>query len=129
MDLVGRAFGVNPYLLHVQSHLGIKPELPSDMSPKGLAAVAFLKADPGIIEKVKLPKTLPDGVVHMNVSAKPMDKSEEPTSWKFREGSMEFFWPGRTPVPGHREHLSIAESLSKTMFVLAPKARACLKVS
>lgn len=121
MDLVSRAFGVNPYYLHVQSYLGITPVLPDSMEPKGLAAVAFLKADQGTIESVSLPKSLPEIVVNLQVTAKPMDKSEAPLSWKFREGSVELFWPGQKAEVGFKKHLEIAKGLSQSMFTLMPR--------
>lgn len=129
MDLVGRALGVNPYYLHVQSYLGIKPVLPRDTKPRGLAAVAFLKAKEGTIQRVSPPKALPDSVVNMQITAKPLDKSEAPLSWKFREGSVEFFWPSQKPEYGYRAHLEIANKLSQSIFEVLPVPTALASVS
>jgi formate-dependent phosphoribosylglycinamide formyltransferase (GAR transformylase) len=119
MDLVSRAFGVNPYYLHVQSYLGITPSLPERLEPKGLAAVAFLKADTGVIRSVSSPKALPESVVNLQVTAKPLDTSHAPISWKFREGSVELFWPAKKPEPGYQGHLQIAKELSQNLFQVA----------
>jgi Biotin carboxylase len=118
MDLVERSYGVNPYELHVASHLNQLKPLPEKLIAKGLSAVAFIKADEGVIEKITLPATLPDHIVNMQVTAKPLDVSRTLTSWKTREGSMEFFWPERQPEEGFNEHLQIADSYARSLFTL-----------
>jgi len=118
MDLVERAFGVNPYYLHVQSYLGIEPSLPEHLAPRGLAAVGFLKADVGVIQRVTPPRSLPECVVNMQITAKPLDVSEPPVSWKFREGSVEFLWRNRLPERRWREHLQITQDLARKIFTV-----------
>ncbi|PKB90568.1 hypothetical protein A8A01_06100, partial [Ewingella americana] len=76
MDLVERTYGINPYELHVLSHLNKLKPLPETLEPRGLSAVAFIKADVGVIEKITLPASLPDHVVNMQVTAKPLDPPE-----------------------------------------------------
>jgi biotin carboxylase len=120
MDLVERAYGINPYELHVASYLGQRRELPESAKPRGLAAVAFLKAGEGVIDAVKLPKSLPDTIVNMQVTAKPKDVSEKPISWRAREGSLEFFWRDRRPQPGFDEHLGTARAMAAEMFSVRP---------
>ncbi|MBA3772370.1 MAG: ATP-grasp domain-containing protein [Ramlibacter sp.] len=116
MDLVERVYGVNPYELHVASFLGRAPNVPTRPAARGLAAVAFLKTEVGVIQSISLPKFLPYEVVNMQVSAKPNDVSEKLTSWRNREGSVEFFWPGRKPEPGFDEHLRMAARYSGDIF-------------
>jgi biotin carboxylase len=127
MDLVERAYGINPYEIHVGSYLGKPLDLPvGSLVSRGLAAVSFLKADEGVIQSVKMPTSLPDTIVNMQVTGKPNDVSERPISWRAREGSVEFFWKGRNPEPGFREHLDIARRLAGEIFGVrpAPAARA-----
>lgn len=116
MDLVERSYGVNPYELHVASYLGRAPNLEERPSARGLSAVAFLKTEVGVIQSVSLPKFLPYEVVNMQVTAKPGDVSEKLSSWRNREGSVEFFWPGRKPEPGFDEHLRMAGRFADEIF-------------
>jgi biotin carboxylase len=118
MDLVERCYGVNPYELHVASHLGRLTPLPERLCARGLSAVAFIKAAEGVIEKVNLPGSLPEYIVNMQVTAKPLDVSKKLVSWKNREGSMEFFWPNRQPEEGFREHLHITENYASSLFTM-----------
>jgi hypothetical protein len=112
MDLVERVYGVNPYELHVASYLGDAPTLPKRLEPRGLSAVAFLKAPVGRIVSVSTPKALPSWVANLQVTAKPLDVSEAPLSWRAREGSVECFWKARPPEPGFEDHLRFARELS-----------------
>ncbi|KJV26711.1 hypothetical protein VI06_16380 [Aquitalea magnusonii] len=116
MDLVERSFGLNPYQLHVASYLGQPLALPAQLPPRGLSAIAFLKAEEGVIESVKLPASMPETIVNMQVTGKPKDISEKPLSWRAREGSLEFFWKGRPPEQGFNEHLLAAQQLALSMF-------------
>lgn len=118
MDLVERSYGLNPYELHVASHLGRLAPLPDVLPARGLSAVAFIKAAEGVIEKVSLPASLPEYVVNMQVTAKPLDVSKQLVSWKNREGSMEFFWPNRQPEEGFTEHLHITDKYACSLFTV-----------
>lgn len=116
MDLVERSYGLNPYQLHVASYLGQPLQLPETLAPRGLSAIAFLKAAEGVIELVSLPTSMPDTIVNMQVTGKPNDISEKPLSWRAREGSLEFFWKGRQPEQGFNEHLLTAKRFAGAMF-------------
>lgn len=120
MDLVEQCYGVNPYELHAASYLGRAMELSERLTPRGLAAIAFLKADEGIVQSINLPRLLPSEVVNMQVTAKPLDASVPLTSWRNREGSVEFFWPGRKPEPGFDEHLRVASRYSSEIIAVRP---------
>jgi biotin carboxylase len=121
MDLIERSYGINPYQLHVASYLGKPIELPAVLTARGLSAISFIKATEGTIESVTPPKSLPDTIVNMQLTGKPMDKSDKPLSWRAREGSLEFFWKGRKPEQGFDEHLSTARSFAESIYkVKAP---------
>ncbi|AMV42087.1 ATP-grasp domain-containing protein [Paraburkholderia caribensis] len=122
MDLVERSYGVNPYQLHVASYLGRPIALPERLDSRGLSAIAFLKAPEGIIQSVNLPKSIPDIIVNMQVTGKPLDISEKPVSWRAREGSLEFFWKGRAPEAGFNEHLQTAQQFASNMFRVSTRA-------
>jgi biotin carboxylase len=119
MDLVERVYGVNPYELHVASYLGRTPALPARLQPRGLSAVAFIKAPVGRIARLHPVGTLDRHVVNLQLSAKPLDVSEPPVSWRAREGSVELFWQGRPPQPNLRDHLDLAGQLSARVFEMA----------
>jgi D-alanine-D-alanine ligase-like ATP-grasp enzyme len=122
MDLVEHAFGINPYELHVASYLGRMPALPDELVARGLGAVAFLKAAEGVIESVKVPEALPVEVVNVQISGKRGDRSYPLNSWHDREGSIEFYWPGRKAERGFDGHLRLAEQFSREIFTVAPAA-------
>lgn len=124
MDLVERSYGVNPYQLHVASYLGQPLGLPPQLQARGLAAVSFLKAPEGLIEKVSPPKSLPDTIVNMQITGKPLDVSEKPLSWRAREGSLEFFWKDRQPEQGFDEHLQTARQFAQSIFSVRTAALA-----
>ncbi|MGJ0629457.1 ATP-grasp domain-containing protein [Xenorhabdus bovienii] len=117
MDLIERTYGINPYELHVRSHLNKLGIDSLVRAPKGLSAVAFIKAREGIIEKVVLPSSLPEYITNMQVTAKPLDISRPLVSWKTREGSIEFFWENREPEAGFKEHLDITKQYSESLFI------------
>lgn len=119
MDLVERVYCINPYELHVASYLGQLPALPNRLTPRGLSAVAFLKAPIGRIEKLGTVGPLPEWVVNLQVTARPLDVSEAPLSWRAREGSVEFFWKMRPPEHGLEDHLRFARELSTTLFQMS----------
>lgn len=130
MDLVERAYGINPYEIHVGSYLGKPLDLPAgSLVSRGLAAVSFLKADEGVIQSVKMPRLLPRTIVNMQVTGKPNDVSERPTSCRSREGSVEFFWKGRNPEQGFREHLDIARRMASEIFSVRPAGHAAMAVA
>jgi biotin carboxylase len=118
MDLVERAYGINPYELHVASYLDVPVQLPGLKAPLGLSGVAFLKAREGVVDQVRIPGILPEVVVNMQVTAKPKDVSEAPLSWRAREGSVEFFWKDRAAEKGFSKHLEIARDLTESIFVM-----------
>ncbi|MBD2786225.1 ATP-grasp domain-containing protein [Xenorhabdus sp. DI] len=116
MDLIERTYGINPYELHVSSHLNKLSIDSFIINPKGLSAVAFIKAKEGTIERVILPSSLPDYITNMQVTAKPLDISQSLVSWKTREGSIEFFWKNKRPEIGFKEHIDIAKQYSESLF-------------
>jgi hypothetical protein len=56
----------------------------------------------------------------MQITGKPNDVSERPISWRAREGSVEFFWKGRNPEQGFREHLDVARRMAAEIFSVRP---------
>ncbi|MCX5208650.1 ATP-grasp domain-containing protein [Kitasatospora sp. NBC_00240] len=115
MDQVERAYGYNPYALHVASYLGIDPFPLVQRDPVRSSAVAFLKAQPGVIASVGIPEDLPESVVSVSVSKKPGDVVKPVADWSTRDGVVEMVWDEifteRTTMP-----VELAEKLSAEIF-------------
>ncbi|MEW6055799.1 MAG: ATP-grasp domain-containing protein [Bdellovibrionota bacterium] len=118
MDLVERAYGINPYEMHVASYLGCLRRAPMNLKERGVAAVAFLKSKPGTIRRIKPMTQFEPAIVNVQITAKPGDISREPISWAAREGSVEFFWPRRNSTELLTDHLDTAKSLSEELFTV-----------
>lgn len=94
MDQIERAYGINPYSLHVSAYLGENPfHIISDLKPHQTAAIAFLKAKPGIIKEIRTPDSLYEEIYSLHIQAKVGDISEDPICWRAREGIVEYTWP------------------------------------
>lgn len=107
----------------MNAYLGNAVELPARLMPRGLSAIAFIKAAEGVIESVSPPRSLPDTITNMQLTGKPKDISGKPLSWRAREGSLEFFWKDRQPRQGFDEHLTTARSYAETIYRVSPAAR------
>lgn len=122
MDLVEDVYGVNPYEVHVASYVGSKPEI-ADPAPRGVAAVAFLKAPIGTIKAIdRSAEALraPD-IKFYSITASPGDRVLPLTSWREREGFVRFFWPGRTVDRGSApmvENTARAREIVSEIFVM-----------
>jgi biotin carboxylase len=122
MDLVEDVYGVNPYELHVASFVGGTPDV-KDLTPRGVAAIAFLKAPTGTVRSVDTHAEVlgaPD-VKFYDVTVKPGDKVLPLTSWREREGFVRFSWPDRsvdyggTPIT---ENTDRAKEIAAEIFVV-----------
>ncbi|MFE0044090.1 ATP-grasp domain-containing protein [Streptomyces albireticuli] len=115
MDQMERAYGYNPYTLHVSSYLGIDPFPLVQREPLRSSAVAFLKAQPGELTSVRIPENLPESVVSVSVSKKPGDIVKPVADWSTRDGVIEMVWneifTERITMP-----VEIAEVLSDEIF-------------
>ncbi|WP_405938539.1 ATP-grasp domain-containing protein [Streptomyces sp. NBC_00726] len=115
MDQLERAYGYNPYTLHVASYLGIDPFPLVRGEPTRSSAVAFLKARPGEIASVRIPEKLPENVVSVHVSKAPGDVAKPVADWTTRDGVVEIAWDEifteRTLMP-----VKIADTLSDEIF-------------
>lgn len=115
MDQVERAYGYNPYALHVASYLGNDPFPLVQSEPVRSSAVAFLKAQPGEIASVTIPEELPESVVSIFVAKKPGDIAKPVADWTTRDGVVEMVWDEifteRTTMP-----VKVSDSLSDEIF-------------
>ncbi|MFC5723909.1 acetyl-CoA carboxylase biotin carboxylase subunit family protein [Streptomyces gamaensis] len=117
MDQVERAYGLNPYRLHVGSYLGSDLfDVVGGAEPIRTSAIAFLKASPGRIQDIVDGKPLPPEVRSINISAKRGDFSQAAQNWSTREGLVELEWDElfreKTALP-----VTMAKELSDQIFV------------
>ena len=121
LDQFERATGLNAYGWHAAAYLGEPGPLPEVPPARGTSAVAFLKAPPGIVTEVRMPTQWPEGMVRLEVTAKPGAVSRPPSDNSAREGLLEMWWLGRffTHKPP-TEHDELARRLSAEIFVTAP---------
>jgi glutathione synthase/RimK-type ligase-like ATP-grasp enzyme len=122
MDLVEDVYGVNPYELHVASYVGSKPDI-KELTPRGVAAIAFLKAPTGTVRAVnRCAEVLraPD-IKFCAVTVNPGDEVRPLTSWREREGFVRFSWPGRSVDYGgtpNGENMARAREIASEIFVM-----------
>ncbi len=117
MDQIERAYDFNPYAAHVKAYLGESPfDIVRNITPQRTAAIAFLKAPPGIITDIRLPTKLHDCVRSLAIQASVGKVSEPPIAWRAREGVVEYTWPHLfTSKPD--EPTRLTEALSQEIFV------------
>jgi hypothetical protein len=122
MDLVEDVYGVNPYELHVSSYLGKEPSR-EEPAPRGVAAIAFLKAPTGTITDIKKSAEVlnaPD-IKFYAITANVGDRVLPLTSWREREGFVRFFWPGRQVGYGGEplgENIARAREIAPEIFAV-----------
>lgn len=122
MDLIEDAYGVNPYELHVAAYLNSEVAVP-ELTPRGVAAMAFLKAPLGTVSSVNraLPALREPTIRFFSVTVGRGDTVLPLTSWREREGFVRFFWPDRAVEYGGApltEHLSRAREIESELFVM-----------
>lgn len=95
MDQVEKAYGLNPYALHIGAYLGQDPMVINVPEPSGTAAIAFLKADEGIIKNIHPYDDIlrDENLCSLKISTAIGNVSMAPKNWSAREGVVEFFWP------------------------------------
>ena len=118
MDQVERAYGVNPYDLHVRAYLGQHPRMPEGLRPRGTSAIAFLQPPEGTVTRVTPPRELPAEVVSLYILAREGDAVGGSLNYDRRAGAVECFWPGPGRFMGTR-HLDVARQLSEQIFTLS----------
>lgn len=122
MDLIEDVYNVNPYELHVASYVDSKPEI-AELTPRGVAAVAFLKAPVGTVRKVNRSASAlraPD-IRFYAITVSSGDVVLPLTSWREREGFVRFFWPGRPVTHGGAptvENMVRAKEIASEIFVV-----------
>lgn len=116
MDQIERAYGINPYSLHVSTYLNENPFVHLDtLKPFQTAAIAFLKAEAGEIKEIITPKSLNSTIHSLDIQASIGDISEDPTFCLSREGTVEYTWPHFLEEKTY-EPIELTKELSKRIF-------------
>lgn len=124
-DLVEAATGVSPYELHIRSYLDRLPTPVAVAAPRGLAAIAVLKAPAGRIARIR-PAGVPDPAVrgYEVFAAAGTESRASQANYLDREGYVECFWPGADPYSvAPQAHVEIAARLSAAVFGMDVDAR------
>jgi biotin carboxylase len=122
MDLIEDVYGVNPYEMHVLSYLGKQPER-KEFTPRGIAAVAFLRAAEGTVTEVRRNAEVlkAQDIKFYAITATPGTRVKPLTSWLERQGFVRFYWPDKSVAYGSApsdENLVRAREIAAEIFVV-----------
>ena len=118
LDQVEKAFGINPYALHIASYLGRDLSNFQMPEPKGSAFIGFLKAKEGKIQKIHYPliDDLHKELESIKITAKEGDIAKPPQDWSAREGVVEFYYPNQFFKEKTNLPLELLEKWSAKIF-------------
>jgi len=115
IDLVYRALDIDLYALHADSYLNRWHDLPRT-AQRGVAAIGFLKAQPGRIMQIRKPE-FRDALYELSIYKNVGDKSESLSHFETREGHAEWFWP--LAQAQKCDPIALTEELAAQMFVIS----------
>lgn len=116
MDLIESSYGINPYSLHIQMYLNNDTINLPHFIPRKTAAIAFLKAKKGLIEKINYPNIQDDiEIKRIQILKKVGDFAENPENWSNRDGLVQFEWFS-LPTKKELNHILRADKLSSEIF-------------
>lgn len=117
LDMIESASGVNVFEMHAKAYLD-DAYVPQALTLHGRAAIAFMNADAGTVQRVRLPTadTLPASVVTLQAWRKPGDVVVRSHDSNSRDGSVQFYWPDDPATDFLSEHLRIAAALARQVY-------------
>ena len=117
LDMIESASGVNVFEMHAKAYLD-DTYLPAALPLKGRAAIAFMNADAGTVQRVRLPpaEALPASVVTLQAWRKPGDVIVRSHDSNSRDGSVQFYWPDDPAADFLNEHLRTAATLAGQIY-------------
>lgn len=119
MDLIESSYEINPYKLHVAMYIDNKEKIIEDFVPKRTSAIAFLKAEKGIITDIKYPDVSKDEEIkRISLLNNIGDVAGEPENWSNREGIIQMNWDGLVTEKDFR-HINKAKKLSNDIFTVS----------
>jgi biotin carboxylase len=118
-EIFEKVTGVNMFELHIGSYLYDSIEIP-EIDIKGLGAIGFMKASPGVVEKISLPTSaeLPQSVFGIQLWAKEGKVVNPSFNNAELEGFVEFYWPEYQLDGKPKEYLALTEQLTQFIFEL-----------
>ncbi|MGI5308208.1 ATP-grasp domain-containing protein [Rheinheimera sp. WS51] len=118
-EVFEKVTGVNMFELHIGSYLYDSVEVP-EINIKGLGAIGFMKAAPGVVEKINLPTSaeLPESVIGIQLWAKEGKVVNPSFNNGELEGFVEFYWPEYQLDGKPKEYLTLTEQLTESIFEL-----------
>lgn len=122
-DLVERVTGVNLFWLHAWSYARDDEPPAAPRTSRGRAAIAFLKAPAGVIERVLevRPAQLPAEVTALHLWARAGARTGEYVNSHTREGAVELHWPDDPCTELSYRHLELADRLAAELIHVAPQ--------
>lgn len=117
-DLVERVTGVNLFWLHAWSYSRDDEPPAPPVTSRGRAAIAFLKAPAGLIERVLEPQhaNLPAEVTALHLWAKAGSRTGAYVNSHTREGAVELHWPDDPCTELSYRHLELADRLAAELI-------------
>ncbi|EON12904.1 acetyl-CoA carboxylase biotin carboxylase subunit family protein [Pandoraea sp. SD6-2] len=93
VDLVHKALGIDLYALHAHAYANDFDFELTEPRQRGVAAISFLKAPPGVIKTIRTP-SVPSGVCEIALYKGVGDiTAAHASNFETREGHVEWFWP------------------------------------
>lgn len=117
LDMIESASGVNVFEMHAKAYLD-DTYVPTALPLKGRAAIAFMNADAGTVQRVRLPPAdaLPASVVALQAWRRPGDVVVRSHDSNSRDGSVQFYWPDDPATDFLSEHLRTAATLAGQIY-------------
>jgi biotin carboxylase len=117
LDMIESASGVNVFELHAKAYLD-DAYVPQPVTLQGRAAIAFMNAEAGTVQRVRLPaaEALPSSVVTLHAWRKPGDVIVRSHDSNSRDGSVQFYWPHDPATDFLTEHLRVAAQFALQVY-------------
>jgi biotin carboxylase len=117
LDMIESASGVNIFEMHAKSYLQ-DDYVPQPVAITGRAAIAFMNAAAGTVERVELPhaEDLPESVVSVQTWRKTGDVIVRSHDSNSRDGSVQLYWPNDPALERLSEHLRTAAALAQQIY-------------
>lgn len=95
MDLLERAYGFNPYELHIRSYMASLTDIKINTTPNLKIGIGYLHPESGVVTSIKdrLPAEILQNVVRVVNTTKIGDYVDVPKDFSTRQGYVEFVWP------------------------------------
>jgi biotin carboxylase len=122
MDLIDRVYGFNPYDLHIAAYRRTVEQLPAiPAEPRGIGAIAFLKAEAGTLSEIKDIPEFTDEELALYILSRVGDRSQPASSYLHRNGILECFQAGADgagPESFQKSVAQLAQDRGRELFAV-----------